>query len=161
MLANNSCDRFFIMHLSYNGKNNLKLWDYAVKNSLIGLDVPGIVTDNWSVIRARAMRQLGRGWTRQFDYFCDTIGKGDFIMVFNGMSEVLGIARTKVANHRYDRSLSQSKEFFDHIRDVEWIRKNDFNHPAKLEKPLYGFSNTLSIVPNSSPRWQILTQLEI
>jgi hypothetical protein len=161
LLLNNNRDHFFIMHLSYNGKNKTKLWNYAVKNNLIGLDVPGIVIDDWSVIRERVMNELGTGWTRQFDYFCDGIGKGDFIIIFDGMSSILGVAKTKTANHRFDRTLSQRKVFFDHIRDVEWVRKNEFDRPIKLGKPLYGFSNTLTPVPRNSPRWPILTEIDI
>jgi hypothetical protein len=161
LLSNNNRDRFFIMHLSYNGKNKTKLWNYAVENELIGLDVPGIVPDNLSIIRRKVTNELGKGWTRQFNCFCDIMRKGDFVMVFDGMSAILGVAKNKTANHRYDRSLSQNKQFFDHIRDVEWIRKSEFIRPIRLKKPLYGFSNTLTRVPSGSPRWPILTLIEI
>lgn len=132
-----------------------------IENQVIGLDLPEIVTDNWSIIRSEMLGKLRTGWIRQFDYFCDSITKDDFIVVLDGIFSILGIARTEKANHRYDKKLSQSKAFFDHVRDVEWISAFDFNSSKRLEKPLYGFSNTITIVRNNSPRWPILTELVI
>ena len=160
-LTDKGLDYFYIMHLSYNGNNKSNLWNYAYENNLIGLDVPRMVKDNWLRARQTAKKALGKGWTNQFDTFCNRMKKNDVVMIFNGMSSISGIAEIKKANHEYDRTLSQREVFFDHIRDVVWIRKCDFESPMKLRSPLYGFSNTLTIVAQTSPRWPILTNIEI
>jgi len=49
-------DYFYIMHLSYNGHEKIRLWNYAKEKKLIGLDVPGIVTNDWSKIHELARR---------------------------------------------------------------------------------------------------------
>jgi hypothetical protein len=161
LLTNKGIDYFYIMHLSYNGTNKSNLWNYASENNLIGLDVPGIVRANWLTVRENAKRALGKGWTNQFDTFCSRMKRNDVVMIFDGMSSILGVAEIEKATHEYDRTLSQRRVFFDHIRDVRWIRKNDFKNPIRLRSPLYGFRNTLTIVPRSSPRWPILADIEI
>ncbi|MEM2129050.1 MAG: hypothetical protein QXZ70_00475 [Candidatus Bathyarchaeia archaeon] len=47
-LFKTSKDYFYIMHLSYNGRKKPRLWNFAKEKKLIGLDAPGIVTDDWN-----------------------------------------------------------------------------------------------------------------
>jgi len=161
LLSSKGKDYFYIMHLSYNGDKREKLWDYATENNLIGLDAPGIVKGDWVKVRETAKKSLRKGWIRQFDTFCSRIQKGDMVMVFSGIDSVLGVAEITESRHGYDRSLSDSEAFFDHIRRVNWVRKRKYADRLMLLKPLYGFSNTLSIVTQNSPRWPILTDIDI
>jgi len=158
-------DYFYIMHLSYNGAERERLWNYAKDNRVIGLDAPRHVKGNWLDVRETAKKSLGSGWVRQFDVFCDVdqkgIHKGDLVMVLNGMMSVLGIARVTESAHIYDKKLSASEIFFDHARRIEWLRKYEYASLVILPKLLEGFSNTLSRVPPKSPRWPMFTNLDL
>jgi len=161
LLSSREKDYFYIMHLSYNGDKREELWDYAKKNNLIGLDAPRIVKGDWVKVRETARKSLRKGWIRQFDTFCSRMQKGDLVMVLSGMDSVLGVAEIAESRHRYDRSLSDSEAFFDHIRQINWIRRREYRNRLMLSRPLYGFSHTLSIVTRNSPRWPILTDIDI
>ena len=133
-----------------------------IENQVISLDLPEIVTDNSWNNKKRDVRQAQNRLDKTVRLFL----RFNYERRFHSCSRrnifhYLGIARTEKANHRYDKKLSQSKAFFDHVRDVEWISAFDFNSSKRLEKPLYGFSNTITIVRNNSPRWPILTELVI
>jgi hypothetical protein len=161
LLSSKGKDYFYIMHLSYNGKRREDLWNYAKAHDIIGLDVPNIVKGDWLDVQETAKKSLGKGWINQFEIFCKRMGRDDIVMVFNGISSILGIARTTETRHHYDRSLSENSVFFDHIRQVYWERAYDYANPLKLHRPLLGFSRTLSKVTQSSPRWPILTDIDI
>jgi len=165
LLSSYKKDYFYIMHLSYNGAERERLWNYAKDRNLIGLDAPRYVKGNWLDVRETAKKSLGSGWIRQFDTFCDVEQKGihkdDIVMVLNGMKSVLGIARVTETSHIYDKKLSASETFFDHIRKVEWLKKYEYAQSLMLPKLLEGFSNTLSRVPPQSPRWPMLTNLDL
>jgi hypothetical protein len=154
-------DYFYIMHLSYNGKRRIELWDFAKENNVIGLDVPEIVTDDWLKIRQSVKRKLTNTWVRQFDIFCTEMQAGDIVIILNGWDSILGIAELTENSYEYDRALSAEHKFFDHIRKVKWLKKFEYHSRLTLSTPLQGFNNTLSkVVPNST-RWSILTSLDI
>jgi len=161
LLANSEKEYFFIMHLSYDGTNKRNLWNYAKNNSLIGLDQPKIVKNDWVKVRETLKGTMGKGWVRQFDLFCTKIKKDDFVLVLNGLTSVLGIAQVEESKHSYDRNLSQTKEFFDHVRRVQWVKAQEFSNPMFLKEPMYGFCNTLQKVTRDSPRWSVITDLDV
>jgi len=157
LLSREGKDYFYIMHLSYDGEDRERLWDYAQDNNIVGLSHRD-VNDNWAKTREKAKDMIGKGWVRQFDTFCG-MQKGDIVMVFNGMDSVLGVAKTTESRHEYDRDLGEV--FFDHIRHVEWKRKYEYAKRKNLPELLKGFSHTLSKVTPSSPRWRMLTDLDV
>ena len=161
MLSDKGKDYFYIMHLSYNGNKREELWNYAKDNNLIGLDAPGIVTENWTEARKResVRRQLGVTWIRQFDTFCFEMGVGDLVLVLCGWDSLLGVAEIVRRKHRYDRELSASEKFFDHVKPVKWIKKYEYANRERLAEPLVSFNNTVSKVTPRSRRWSALTSL--
>jgi len=163
MLSDKGKDYFYIMHLSYNGNRRKELWDYASKENVIGLDSPGIVRENWTEARKKepVRKQLGTIWVRQFDTLCFELSVGDIVLVLSGWDSFLGIAEIVKREHKYDRELSVSKKFFDHVKQVEWVKKYEYDNRLMLPDPLVGFNNTISKVTPRSPRWQILTNLNI
>lgn len=161
MLSEKGKDYFYIMHLSYNGSQREELWNYAKEEDLIGLDAPRIVRDNWSRVRESVKGKLSKTWVRQFDILCSEMVVGDIVLVLNGWNSLLGIAEILGRRHGYDKDLSKNKTFFDHVRQVRWIRKYEYANRKALPEPLKGFNNTLSRVTPSSPRWSILKDLAI
>lgn len=161
LLISKGKNYFYIMHLSYNSKNKEKLWNFAKENSLIGLDVPGIVYDDWLKIRNSVMRMLSKTWIRQFDTFCSEMQVGDIVIVLNGWDSVLGIAEIIKNRHGYNRKFSAKQIFFDHIRKVKWLKTYEYDARQKLPTQLKGFNNTLSKITPKSTRWELLTQLDI
>ena len=161
LLSDRGKDYFYIMHLSYNGSKRRELWNYAKENNIIGLDASRIVRDDWTKVRHSAKRLLPDIWVRQFDTFCSEMRRGDIVLALKGWDSLLGVAEITQRHHIYNRQLSATEKFFDHIRQVKWIRKYEYDYRQILSKPLEGFNNTLSIVTRSSPRWSILTNLTI
>jgi len=161
ILSSKGRDYFYIMHLSYNGQNREELWNYAKKNRVIGLDSPRIVRDNWLKVRESATKGLGKIWTKQFDIVCSELHTGDIILAIHGWDSLLGVAEISKPTHEYDRNLSKTGVFFDHTREVNWIKAYEYSDRQVLPKPLEGFNNTISKVSSSSPRWSILTNLNI
>jgi hypothetical protein len=163
VLSDKGKDYFYIMHLSYNGSRRKELWEYASKENLIGLDAPRIVRENWIDARKKesVRRQLGAIWIRQFDTFCFEMGVGDIVLVLSGWDSLLGIAEIVKREHKYDKELSASERFFDHVRHVKWVKKYEYDKRQMLPEPLVGFNNTLSKITPHSPRWLILTNLNV
>jgi hypothetical protein len=159
LLAENGLNYFYIMHLSYNGEESERLWDYARQNKCIGLDVPGIVRDNWTKVREEAKRGLAPVWIGQFDAFC-RMHKGDLVLVLKGQESLLGVARIDDLTHKYDKELSRKKKFFDHYRTVQWRQAYTYANAKKLSETLI-FTNTLAKVTRQSPRWKMLTNTYI
>jgi hypothetical protein len=163
LLSSRKKDYFYIMHLSYNGGERERLWNYAREHNLIGLDLPDDVTDDWIKVREKVKGSIPNIWVRQFDIFCNEMAVGDIVLILSGWDSLLGIAEITERNHRYDISLS-GKEFtgfFDHIRRVRWIREYEYTNRLPLSQPIEGFNNTLSKVKSSSRRWSHLTGLVI
>ncbi|MEM2506001.1 MAG: hypothetical protein QXF61_03020 [Nitrososphaeria archaeon] len=161
LLNSKGKNHFYIVHLSYNGKNREKLWNFAKENSLIGLDLPGIVYDDWLKIRNSVARRVSKTWIRQFDTFCTEMQVGDVVIVLNGWDSVLGVAEITRDRHEYNRIFSDKQIFFDHIRKVKWLKTNEYNARQKLPTQLKGFNNTLSKVTPKSKRWELLTNLDV
>ena len=157
ILSSKRKEHFYIMHLSYDGKERERLWNYAKDNRLIGLSHKQ-VNDDWIIVRQKAKKSMGKGWVRQFNTFCG-MQKGDIVLVLNGMDSVLGVAIVVRSSHKYVEDLADL--FFDHIRVVDWKIKYEYKARRGLPNLLEGFSNTLSRVPKSSPRWSILTNLDL
>jgi len=154
-------DYFYIMHLSYNGSKKIDLWNYAKENRLIGLDAPRIVTDDWEKIRESAKYRLPKIWVRQFDLFCREMQIGDIVLILDGWHSLLGVAEIACGSHSYKKALSARHEFFDHVRDVNWVVKFNYDKSLPLPRRLYGFNNTLSRAELDTERWNDIVQLEI
>lgn len=165
ILLDGDRDYFYIMHLCYNGREKRRLWNYATKKGLIGLDQPSKVTEDWIRIRESAKKLLSSTWIRQFDTFCCQMCEGDIILVLAGWYALLGVAEVEEDNHRYRKELnvheaSPEEAFFDHIRKVKWRKEYRYANRLLLPHPLKGFNNTLSKVTPGSERWSILTELD-
>ena len=92
LLSEKKKNHFYIMHLSYEGKERRRLWDFANKNNLIGLDYHTVVKNDWDEVRDNVKDQLPGIWVKQFDIFCYELEKYDIILVMNGWLSLLGIA---------------------------------------------------------------------
>jgi len=165
--------RFYIMHLSYgqkeNGDKNMELWNFSVKNNLIGLDLVNYVNDDWAKVRDSVIEALKRDflyvWIWQFDTFCKgmipySMDVGDIVLILDGFSLILGIAQV-MSDHNYRPELGG--RFFDHIRVVNWEKKGGYDNPLEIS-PVKGFVNTLSIVEKEgrySKRWSQLVKVEL
>jgi hypothetical protein len=163
LLSSRKKNYFYIMHLSYEGAERERLWNYAREHDLIGLDLPDDVTDDWVKVCEKVKESIPNIWVRQFDIFCYEMKVDDIVVALNGWNSLLGIAEIVEPNHRYDRSLS-GKEltgFFDHIRRVRWIKEYEYIHRLPLPRPIKGFNNTLSRVKHGSQRWSDLIGLNI
>jgi len=170
LLASERMDYFYMMHLSYNGRDRERLWTYALRERIIGLDLPDIVTRDWVTLSEPDRERAGEHWIRQFDLFCKStrpciqMHEGDYVMILNGTYSLLGIARIAEPRHHYDQNLSDDENnpdpFFDHFRIVDWIKKypyDGYHLPEKLT-----FDGTLErVTPRTrSPRWRVLTNID-
>lgn len=152
-------DYFYIMHLSYDGRQRRRLWNYAREGNLIGLS-HGDVNDDWN--KVQKFVAVSDTWRRQFDTFCNRMVVDDIVLVLHGWFSLLGIAEVSKPRHRYDERLSMGVEpFFDHVREVRWIRRFEYDNRLALPEPLEGFNNTLSIVDPTKKYWPILINLDV
>ncbi len=161
LLDENKKDHFYIMHLSYGGRDKKRLWDYAKENKIIGLDHPDVFKQSWIDTPESIKNKISGLWVRQFDMFCYEMEKDDVVVVLNGWHYVLGITEC-VGEYNHDKSLSlfSGGAFFGHIRHVEW--KKVYNYDEKpLPHPVLGFNNTLSEVNREKKWWDSLVSLEI
>lgn len=160
LLKSKKKERFFLMHLSYgyNLKERERLWNTAVRENLIGLDLPDKVKTDWNNLTETEKKVAGRFWVRQFNLFCNEMAVGDYVVVVNGQLYLLGIATISERKYRFDRRLSGTEKngFFDHIRKVNWIVKHDY-HGVPLSHQLKGFNGTLLEVTPRSRYWASLT----
>lgn len=165
LLLSEHKDHFYVMHLSYgvNKRERKRLWNYAKDNDLIGLDLPNIVKRNWTTLSELERKVARRTWIRQFDLFCKEMRTGDYAVALNGCDSLLGIACVTQPNHRFDKRLTGKEKtgFFDHIREVDWRLKYEYDEKLALPQPIKGFNNTLSRVTPRSSRWAILTSISI
>jgi len=155
-------DHIYIMHLSYDGGERERLWNYAKENNLIGLDAPMAVTNDWGRIRESAKKLLSKRWVNQFDLFCG-MNKGDIVLVLDGWDFLLGIGKVTENHHHYEAKLSAERIFFDHIRRVRWIVQHEYNERFRLPRRLHGFNNALTQVRVGTEHWLDLadTQIEL
>jgi hypothetical protein len=174
LLLEKNKDHFYIMHLSYgkdeDGKKKIELWDFSTKKNLIGLDLTNYVEDDWVKVRTFAAKNLKNDllgiWTRQFDMFCEdttdfSMKTGDIVLVLDGWSSLLGIAEV-TTKHSYRPELASTRggAFFDHVREVKWIKKYSFKERLKIPS-VKGFNNTLAIVERGSKRWSRLVTIDV
>ena len=153
------------MHLSYGiDKNQRKrLWKYALKKHVIGLDYKK-VTENWATLSKSKRNKINRFWKGQFNNFCEKMDKGDYVVIRNGISSILGIAKITEPRHLYVSSLSSHNElnpkpFLDHIRKIEWRREYPWSGQPLSQHLI--FDGTLNRVSPNSPsqRWNVLTKI--
>jgi len=154
-------DYCYIMHLSYDGRERERLWEYARKNKLIGLDQPSIVTDDWPKVRSNVVREklLGPIWIKQYDTICG-MKRGDIVVVLEGWHSWLGIAEVQDDEHRYLQGLNvlnnPTTGFFDHVRSVKWEAEYKYGNHDRLPEPIKSFTNTLFKVRKGTKRWELL-----
>jgi hypothetical protein len=160
LLSEKGKDYVYIMHLSYEGRERERLWNYAERREIIGLDHRD-VNDDWNNVRESV--EISRIWRKQFDMFCNEMKVGDLVLVLNGWDSLLGIAEVIEHRHQYDENLSSgiAERFFNHIRKVRWIRDYEYANRLRLSQPIEGFNNTLSQVKPNTQRWSTLINLNI
>lgn len=159
LLSETGLNYFYIMHLSYNGDEKERLWNYAKEKNLIGLDYPRVVKGRWDSERDKVMEKLPPTWIKQFDMFCNEMKKEDIVVVLDGWHHILGVA--KIDDEDYDFNECLTRVFFNHTRKVQWIVKYDYECREAAPSPIVGFNNTLYKVKSGTNRWSILTNLNI
>ena len=99
------------MHLTDNGEKGPKLWDYARKHKLIGLDRSDM-NHNWNDFTDAEKKayywNISITWHRQFQAFCNKMEKDDVVVVLEGQHSVLGVGRVEKGEretHRYQPDL--------------------------------------------------------
>lgn len=160
LLSEKGKDYFYIMHLSYEGRERERLWNYAERREIIGLE-HGDVNDDWNDVRESV--EISGIWRKQFEMFCNEMKVGDLVFVLNGWDSLLGIAEVIERRYQYDENLSSgsAERFFDHIRRVHWRRIYGYANRLRLPHPIEGFNNTLYKVKPNTHRWSILINLSI
>jgi len=160
LLSEKGNDYFYIMHLSYERRERERLWNYAERRKIIGLEHHD-VNDDWNNVRESV--EISGIWRKQFEMFCNEMKVDNLVLVLNGWDSLLGIAEVIERHHQYDENLSSGsvERFFDHIRKVRWIRDYEYANRRRLPQPIEGFNNTLSKVKPNTHRWSILTNLNI
>jgi hypothetical protein len=167
LLVSENKNHFYIMHLSYGPdlKERERLWRFALKRNIIGLDLPKIVTKDWINVSQSIRKKAGSHWEKQFDLFCNEMHEGDYAVILNGTYAVLGIAKITQPKHRYYSRFSNPSNpatFFDHIREgIDWVKTYPWDGLALSEK--LTFDGTLDRVTQKtrSPRWRVLTSIQI
>lgn len=158
LLSELNRSHFYIMHLSYEGEDKERLWNYARKNSIVGLS-NSHVTGYWLDVENWARDRLDGTWIYQFDVFCKDMELGDIILVLDGCSRLLGVGQVKENDARFSKRFS--KVFFDHVRYVNWLITYDFDKSAPLPNPLDRFTNTLREVEKGKKYWKELAPLQL
>lgn len=164
LLQSKKKSHFYLMHLSYGYdlKERERLWNYAVRENLIGLDLPDKVQTDWNNLTETEKKAVGRFWVRQFNLFCNEMIIGDYVVVANGHLYLLGIAKVTEQKYYFDRKLSGTEKtgFFDHIRKVKWIMVHDYEG-LPFSQQLKGFNGTILKVTPESRYWDTLTGLDL
>lgn len=156
LLKQRNLDYFYIMHLSWDGKQRRRLWNYAKQNKIIGLS-HGNVDVDWEKASSRIKNSVSNIWKSQFDYFC-SMEKGEIVVVMNGFDSILGVA--EINKNQHDLDLNIRYTFFDHYREVKWIREYEYDKRKYLKNPIT-FRNTLALIDEDSKRWSSLLAEEI
>ena len=151
LLEQENLDYFYIMHLSWDGKQRRRLWNYAKQNKIIGLSQWNVDVD-WEKASSRIKNSVSNIWKSQFDYFC-SMEKGEIVVIMNGFDSILGVAEININQHDFDLDLADI--FFDHYREVKWIREYEYDKRKYLKNPIT-FRNTLALIDEYSKRWSSL-----
>ena len=161
LLQSKKKDYFYLMHLSYGRdlEERKRLWNFAVKENLIGLDLPDLVEADWNTLTVEKQKEVGRFWFRQFNLFCNDMSVGDYVVVVNGQLYLLGIA-TVEGKHYFDKRLTGMSKtgFFDHIRKVKWIVSHKYEGVVLPER-LGGFNGTILKITPHSCYWGSLAKI--
>jgi len=156
LLNKKNLDYFYIMHLSYEGRERRRLWNHAKKDNIIGLQHIKI-NEDWEEATSDTKNSLSNLWRSQFNYFCD-MERGDIVVVMNGYDSILGVAKLTIDHHNFTPELWDV--FFDHNRPVEWIKEYEYDNRKPLKNPIT-FRNTLALIDETSKRWNSLLKEEI
>jgi len=142
---------FYLMHLSWEGRDRERLWDFAVKKKVIGLDHYRRVNVNrrWDQFPEKQKKKVGRKWRTQFELFAK-MQNDDCVLVFSGKTHLLGIGLSRDP-YLFKPELTN---FFRHVRNVSWLLKYEWQDRTYF--PLRAFSNTISYVDESSRYWKIV-----
>lgn len=92
LLSDMGKEYFYIMHLSYKGRERRRLWQYAQRDKVVGLSHRA-VNDNWVGVRELVKGSLVPIWVRQFDMFCYEMRRVDIILILCGWIRFLGLPR--------------------------------------------------------------------
>jgi hypothetical protein len=160
LLCEKGNDYFYIMHMSYEGRDRERLWNIAERRNIIGLEHRD-VNDYWNNVRGSV--EISGIWRKQFEMFCNEMKIGDLVLVLHGWDSLLGIAEVIEDRYHYDENFSSGgvERFFDHFRRVRWIRDYQYSNRLRLPQPILGFNNTLSVVRPNIHRWSVLINLNI
>ena len=156
LLKQENKDYFYIMHMSWEGRYREERWKYARKYNIIGLQ-HNKIEKNWVIANSNIKKSISKIWQRQFDYFCN-MKAGDIVVIMCGFFSILGVAQIGQKKVQYKRKLTPT--FFDHVREVEWVKKYKFDMRRPLKKPIR-FTNTLALIDETSKRWKSLRNEEI
>jgi len=158
---------FYLMHLSYGtGREDDREehWNYARENKLIGLDLPDDVPKNWNDMSDSEKQSLRRRrpmWYKQFELFCNEMKKDDLVVVVNGWDSLLGIGKVSQPKYNYCKILSETRTFFDHVRNIKWEMAQNYHKRIPLPVRLNGFNNTLLKVKVNTRFWMILSNIDL
>ncbi|MCW4016882.1 MAG: hypothetical protein NWF06_10965 [Candidatus Bathyarchaeota archaeon] len=162
LLRSNNKDLFYIMHLSYEGCEQERFWNYAREKSIIGISHP-FITEDWNSNRDFNKKALTSTWVKQFDMFCNEMTTGDVVLVLSGCASLLGVAEVIEPDYMFDGALSGDacEPFFEHIRKVKWHKTYTYAGRLLLPQPVEGFVNVLSKVEPMTERWQVLENVDV
>lgn len=165
LLANRNREYFYIMHLSYNGDMKKELWDYAMNHNLIGIS--HIDVNDWRKQRELIVthKLLSKTCIRQFDWLFN-MKKGDIVLVLDGQYYLLGVAEVideecKLYEVPPEIAESINHGFFDHVREVLWIEKHEYNKRRKLPQRVYLKGTLAKVHPQCKKWWPTLSELTI
>ncbi len=162
LLRTKGKDYFYIMHLSYGGGDKERLWNYAKKNNLIGISHREIIDYDWKVDSELAKNRISGIWVRQFNMFCNEMKNDDIVVILDGWHYILGIIES-LGDYEYTPKLSRhyDGDFFGYTRKVlKWTKSFDYEKRLSIQKPLYGFNNTLSEVRRDIKWWTNLSTVD-
>lgn len=158
-------DHFWLMHLTYNGDEGPRLWEYARVNGLIGLDL-NAVNQDWNDFTDDEKKEFywstSSLWYAQFQAFCNKMKKDDIVVVMEGQKSILGIGTLKEDLHNFNLNLKTDHIFFDHFRGISWNITWDYDTEKRpFLNELLRFSNTLQRAPKGGVYWKVMAKVEL
>ncbi len=141
-------DSFYLMHLSWAGRERARLWQFAKRKSLIGIDSNNPdISQKWPKVPRWKKDQLGQTWRHQFDLFA-RMQEGQCFVVAEGQYAILGVG---LVEGPYDFK-PQLHDFFRHVRKARWLLTDG---TERIKFLFAGFQNTLQVVDKTSEFWPI------
>lgn len=156
-------NHFYIMHLSYNGAQRERLWNYSKAHNIIGISHRKIFKYDW--VKAPKARNFISGlWAKQLDTFCFEIENDDIVVIMDGWNSVLGIAED-LGDYKYRPELARfhpyNGDFFCYTRQVgNWVKRYNYGDGYQLKSQLIGFNNTISKLDDGGKWWTSLITTE-